>query len=800
MLTFLIPVALVGQADTASPEMLDAMEVESAELDVNNVLPKQPIQDLFGTAKTPLEIPRAISSVSQETIARYGMETTRDFVSVVPGAFTPSNYGIDGGLRIRGEDGEVYFRGFRKLQNTALFPTPIGATQRVDVVRGPASVAFGPSRNSGYMNFVPRSARSESLKFVEDSFGAVSLTYGSYDKKKASLEYGQPFRSGDTEGGLFVFLEAEDSGSFYRFDGDESILGQFAVDMDIGDRWTVQAGFMYFDWEGKNNIGWNRVTPELIANGTYLTGQPININSFDGVMGETLSPSDFSLAAGNGAQGGQPFQFASGFSVFFPFGAIPPEDPNAPGESLWRLEDVGTATISPKQTLVDSIDFVWVENFTAYADVIYRMDAGTFKNQVFFDTYDSENYASYGFTGAFNNSVIENRATYAFEADLGESLQLTAVAGGTIRYFDGEGLNAFGQGMQHADRRDLIAGPTPNDRSPSALDGDRSWSLDEVSEYTNWGLFVDADLELLQRAILTVGVRYDRFDVETVSNGDFNASGPASADDGEFSYSLSGSLLLPGGLRPYVSYAESIYLLGDANGGTFDSVIVGSGDYLQDATLLEAGIKGSVFEDRLFFAAAVYRQDRARTDPFGAPIALESEGIELEFRFVPNARFSLTGAATWSKAMIKDDGLFVRVPLSEVERQLGTTIDPADYYGGVVESTVNFLGFPGEYEASGQPDKVFSLYGTYMTPFDLGLTLGGTYVPDVPAGWFDDVILPSYVLANATLFYHLDNWAFSLSMRNLLDEQYFTPQVFWDDLLVLPSEGLTADITVTYSW
>ena len=126
--------------------------------DVNNVVPDIEIEGLFGVSSSPFETPRSVSVVSSEMLERYGMESTRDFIAAVPGTFTPSNYGVDGGLKIRGEDSETYFRGFRKLQNTALFPTPFGATERVEIVRGSASVVHGPSRNSGYLNYVPMTA------------------------------------------------------------------------------------------------------------------------------------------------------------------------------------------------------------------------------------------------------------------------------------------------------------------------------------------------------------------------------------------------------------------------------------------------------------------------------------------------------------------------------------------------------------------------------------------------------------------------------------------------------------------
>ena len=38
----------------------------------------------------------------------------------------------------------------------------------------------------GFMNFVPKTARSESAKWLEKASGKATVTYGSYDEKIAS--------------------------------------------------------------------------------------------------------------------------------------------------------------------------------------------------------------------------------------------------------------------------------------------------------------------------------------------------------------------------------------------------------------------------------------------------------------------------------------------------------------------------------------------------------------------------------------------------------------------------------------
>ncbi|MEM7790804.1 MAG: TonB-dependent receptor, partial [Verrucomicrobiota bacterium] len=410
---------------------------------------------------------------------------------------------------------------------------------------------------------------------------------------------------------------------------------------------------------------------------------------------------------------------------------------------------------------------------------------------------ETENYVSYGFTGFFDSSVFENRTTFEFDLDLIDGVTSSHLAGFSYRYFDGIGRNAFGQGFQHADRRDLSQGATPSDRSPNAITSDRGWSLDEDTEYTDVGLFIASNFGFKDTIFLDTGLRWDYFDAESVDTGVF-APGTASDTSDEITWNVSLSAEV-GNFRPYVTYAESVYLLVDSNGGTLAPDNIRSGAYLAEAELFEIGVKASFFDGRLYGALTYYEQENSRSDQFGAPVGIESEGVELELRWAPTENFSLTGAATWVESTQINDA-FIRVPLSEVNNLLGSDIQPEDYYGGVTESTLSFLGLSTTQDVPGEPDYVFSLYGTYVFDNGLGFTTGATYVPEVDAGWFGDIVLPDYYLVNATIFYTWENWSVSLTVKNLIDEEYFTPQVFWDDLLVLPSEGPTADLTVSFKW
>ena len=104
----------------------------------------------------------------------------------------------------------------RRLDNPGNYPTPIGASDRVDVVRGPASPIYGPSKIGGYLNFNPKSARIEETgQFISEQEGAMSFTTGSWDKSIVTAEVRGPAKIGDQEFGYSIYGEVENSGSYY---------------------------------------------------------------------------------------------------------------------------------------------------------------------------------------------------------------------------------------------------------------------------------------------------------------------------------------------------------------------------------------------------------------------------------------------------------------------------------------------------------------------------------------------------------------------------------------------------------
>lgn len=243
--------------DAADTEVDETITVHGDAADRVSIVPAEPVDAVFGFDKSLFETPRSATSVAVETMDRLGMTDIDDLVMLSASSFTQSFFGVSGSLDLRGTAGENYFNGVRRLDNPGNYATPIGAADRVDIVRGPASVIHGPSKIGGYMNFVPKSARADTGQFLEKPTGEVSVAAGSWDRAVVAAEVGGPGALGDRRFGYYVFGEWEDSGSYYRDTATANVVLQATFNVEANDRLRLVWGGMYHDYDGNEIGGWN---------------------------------------------------------------------------------------------------------------------------------------------------------------------------------------------------------------------------------------------------------------------------------------------------------------------------------------------------------------------------------------------------------------------------------------------------------------------------------------------------------------------------------------------------------------
>ncbi len=346
-------VALSSQAFAQEETEVKEKDVEKIQVTGSlGSLPGQDVESVFGFGKSILETPRSASTISQEQMERFNVSDIDELVAFAPGTFTQSFFGVAGSLDVRGTPGEVYFRGVRRLDNPGNYPTPIGASSSVDIVRGPASPIYGPAKIGGYLNFNPKSAKVGRGQYLDSPTGQFSYTTGSWDKNVLTAEVGGPGKLAGKELGYYIYAEQENSDSYYRNSETDQTVLQAAFDMDLTENLSVEFGGMYHKYDGNQNAGWNRVTQDLIDNGTYITGnaKPLDADG-DG------SISHFEYFAAN---------------LFVEVDPLT-EDGSSFSDDM-ALVDVGTAQLGRDQTLIAADDVLENEVTTLYFDMIYYAD------------------------------------------------------------------------------------------------------------------------------------------------------------------------------------------------------------------------------------------------------------------------------------------------------------------------------------------------------------------------------------------------------------------------------------------
>ena len=138
----------------------------------------------------------------------------------------------------------------------------------------------------------------------------VTFNRGSWNNNVITAEVGGPGNIAGKDYGYYLFGSVEDSDSFYEnTDTDQTVL-QASFDMDVNDRLRIQTGAMYHEYVGNQVAGLNRLTQELVDNGTYITGSPAPLDTNgDGVISHqeyNAAGSDLSSLLGWSRKRGKP--------------------------------------------------------------------------------------------------------------------------------------------------------------------------------------------------------------------------------------------------------------------------------------------------------------------------------------------------------------------------------------------------------------------------------------------------------------------------------------------------------------
>lgn len=270
--------AAMGQ-DAAEDDDGDVASLSGIEVvdDPLRILPNEISASSFGFAKPILDTPRSVSFVSQETIELFGLSSVEDLGRVTPSVFTPSRYGIQGSVDVRGVSADTYIRGMKRLTLQGNARSVLAAMDAIEVVKGPPSPIYGMGKIGGYTNFTPKSGRAAIGGYLPSMQGFAQIISGTggRERREFTAGVGGPMQLFGKQGGYYVFGLLEDSQSFYKATPYSQKLLQAATSIDRGiGRFRVEAGVNYQDGVTAGALS-SRVTQDLVDNGRYIAGTPL---------------------------------------------------------------------------------------------------------------------------------------------------------------------------------------------------------------------------------------------------------------------------------------------------------------------------------------------------------------------------------------------------------------------------------------------------------------------------------------------------------------------------------------------
>ena len=161
------------------------------------------------TTKTDIPLrdtPASVQVIPQQVIEDQGATSVREIVRNASGVnFSTASGDRSEDFVIRGFTAELFRNGFRDNFFSSRTETELANIDRVEVIKGPASVLFGRAEPAGIINFVTKQPLRTPLY-------KIGFTAGSYDFYRPTLDFSAPLtEDGDLAYRLNVAYENADS-------------------------------------------------------------------------------------------------------------------------------------------------------------------------------------------------------------------------------------------------------------------------------------------------------------------------------------------------------------------------------------------------------------------------------------------------------------------------------------------------------------------------------------------------------------------------------------------------------------
>ncbi|MEH2447974.1 MAG: TonB-dependent siderophore receptor [Nostoc sp.] len=623
------------------------------------------------------DIPQSIQVIPQQVIKDQQITRISDAVRNVSGVTPQGGYaGSTDNYNIRGFTTYDNLRNGFAVQDNFVNPTNI---ERIEVLKGPASVLYGQFEPGGVVNYITKQPLSE-------PYYSAEFTAGSFSAYRPSIDISGPLNLDKT---LLYRLNAayENFGSFIDFNHQETFAIAPALTYKIDDATTLTLEYEYLKLDRVFNDG-------LPA---YPSVFKAPISRFLGEPDDHFSKETNSVFLNVNHRFSKNIQFRSGFSATV----------NNSEESEFRPDSIDADGRTVRRRFAAGPGYY--QNYSLQNDLISNFSTGSIQHQLL--------------VGLEWNKYIYGYDYLRSTASLTPSLDLFNPVYGASRPAE----------FDEAAERDR------NDRNTIAV-----YLQDQVTLLPNLKLLVGGRYDFIHRknrVQLLDSLGRDPIDDATIDRLYNEAFSPRV-----------GIVYQP--IEPISIYASYSRSFNPSSSQTADRTQLPP----ERGTQYEIGLKAELIKDRLSATFAAYditKENVATTDPTPgnsdfsiAAGEVKSRGLEFDVSGQVLPGWNVIASLFHNDAFVSKDNTLP-----------------------VGDSLVNAPGIGG------------SLWTTYeiQTGDWKGFGFGGGvfYTGDREAELPNTFKIPSYVRADATIFYKRDNWRVGLNFKNLFDTQYYDSQGYY---------------------
>ena len=462
--------------------------------------------------------------------------------------------------------------------------------------------------------------------------------------------------------------------------------------------------------------------------------------------------------------------------------------------------------------LADESDFANSNNFFWFADVESRRHADrVVRNQFMLDYIKTEKRSSYGYAFDSEQYVLENKLSVSEAIGFLDTALTYGVSG---RYTEAWQLQDFWD--EPFSRRDISTGSISGNSvifpgGPAAPNGANYWNGgfggqggNVESRLMQFSAFGYSDSKLTEKLSLTSSalLAYAPFKVGYPTDwapGTSAAARAAANDEHDKAYySLS--------FGPRFKVTEQLTAYATAQRGTAvdplqGGPIVGRASFAENE-LLEAGLKSSLMENKLFLSLAAYNWRQSAFNVRDAVSEeLEGKGVEFEATYAPTKNFTVIGSINHQVVTLENNAGFRAAGLSEQDWALNGGILPNNF-SGVGTSNGGTPGNNPDREYPGTPQVQAKLFGVYSFDNGFGLSAGGVWSESYWHNYDRTIKLPSTFVVNASVFYKRPTWDLTVSLENATNEDYFSgaDPIFGAGTIITKAPEANFKVAYTYKF